>query len=118
MKEFHSLADENGEISKTDLIVHTKASKFWKGYMESKSKPGGLISKVECHLQLNKLLMNMDGDLFSLDNKNFLFIIGFVSKSYHVFENILERHIGIAKIRPLKNTKKYSHVVYFWYCFL
>jgi len=54
LKEFHSLADENGEISKTDLIVHTKASKFWKGYMESKSKPGGLISKVEVMSKADK----------------------------------------------------------------
>lgn len=46
MKEFSALVDDNGEISKTDLIVHTKASKFWKPYMESKSKHGGLISKV------------------------------------------------------------------------
>lgn len=46
MKEFSALVDEDGEISKTDLIVHTKASKFWKPYMEAKSKPGGLISKV------------------------------------------------------------------------
>lgn len=48
MKEFSALVDDNGEISKTDLIVHTKASKFWKPYMESKSKHGGLISKVQC----------------------------------------------------------------------
>ena len=46
MKEFSGLADDNGEISKTDLIVHTKASKFWKEYMQAKAKPGGLISKV------------------------------------------------------------------------
>ena len=46
MKEFSALVDDNGEISKTDLIVHTKASKFWKPYMESNSKHGGLISKV------------------------------------------------------------------------
>jgi len=47
MKEFSALVDDNGEISKTDLIVHTKASKFWKPYMESKSKHGSLLSKVE-----------------------------------------------------------------------
>ena len=46
MKEFSALVDDNGEISKTDLIVHTKASKFWKPYMESKSKHGSLLSKV------------------------------------------------------------------------
>ena len=46
MKEFSGLADDSGEISKTDLIVHTKASKFWKEYMQAKAKPGGLISKV------------------------------------------------------------------------
>ena len=46
MKECSALVDDNGEISKTDLIVHTKASKFWKPYIESKSKHGGLISKV------------------------------------------------------------------------
>ena len=46
MKEFEALADAEGEISKTDLIVQTKASKFWKGYMEAKSKPGALMSKV------------------------------------------------------------------------
>ena len=28
MKEFSALVDEDGEISKTDLIVHTKASKL------------------------------------------------------------------------------------------
>ena len=46
LKEFSALADENGEITKTDLIVQTKASKFWKGYMEAKSRPGALTSKV------------------------------------------------------------------------
>ena len=47
MNEFSALVDDNGEISKTDLIIHTKASKFWKPYMESKSKHGGVISKVQ-----------------------------------------------------------------------
>merc|ERR1719348_2362415 len=47
LADFTSIADENGEISKTDLIVHTKASSFWRSYMESKSKPGAVTSKVE-----------------------------------------------------------------------
>merc|ERR1711994_113252 len=54
MKEFSGLADDNGEISKTDLIVHTKASKFWKEYMQAKAKPGGLISKVEVMSKADK----------------------------------------------------------------
>ena len=44
--EFVELADENGEISKKDLIVLTKESKFWKKYMEVKARPGAQISKV------------------------------------------------------------------------
>ena len=46
LADFNSLSDENGEISKTDLIVHSKASSFWRGYMETKSKPGAITSKV------------------------------------------------------------------------
>ena len=46
LADFTSIADENGEISKTDLIVHTKASSFWRSYMESKSRPGAVTSKV------------------------------------------------------------------------
>merc|ERR1712045_596592 len=53
MKEFSGLADDSGEISKTDLIVHTKASKFWKEYMQAKAKPG-LISKVEVMSKADK----------------------------------------------------------------
>ena len=30
-----------------DLIVHTQASSFWRNYMESKSKPGAVTSKVK-----------------------------------------------------------------------
>lgn len=40
------IADEKGEISKRDLIVLTKESKFWKKYMEVKARPGAQISKV------------------------------------------------------------------------
>ena len=50
LKEFSALADENGEITKTDLIVQTKASKFWKGYMEAKSRPGAHTSKVRKYI--------------------------------------------------------------------
>ena len=46
LADFTSIADENGEISKTDLIIHTKASSFWRSYMESKSRPGAVTSKV------------------------------------------------------------------------
>merc|ERR1712113_869143 len=47
LTEFVEIADENGEISKRDLIVLTKESKFWKKYMEVKARPGAQISKVE-----------------------------------------------------------------------
>ena len=46
LSEFVEIADENGEISKRDLIVLTKESKFWKKYMEVKARPGAQISKV------------------------------------------------------------------------
>ena len=46
LADFTSISDANGEISKTDLIVHTKASSFWRSYMETKSKPGAVTSKV------------------------------------------------------------------------
>ena len=46
LADFTSISDANGEISKTDLIVHTKASSFWCSYMETKSKPGAVTSKV------------------------------------------------------------------------
>merc|ERR1719411_1531868 len=44
MKEFSGLADDSGEISKTDLIVHTKASKFWKEF-SGLADDSGEISK-------------------------------------------------------------------------
>ena len=48
LADFTALTDANGEIAKKDLIVHTKASSFWRGYMEAKSKPGShtITSKV------------------------------------------------------------------------
>lgn len=49
LETFAKLADENGEISKNDLIVHTKASSFWSGSdgLQGRSLRGGSISKVE-----------------------------------------------------------------------
>jgi hypothetical protein len=46
LADFTALSDANGEIAKKDLIVRTKASSFWRGYMEAKSKPGSHTSKV------------------------------------------------------------------------
>ena len=46
LADFTSITDDNGEITKTDLIVHSKASSFWRDYMETKSKPGAVTSKV------------------------------------------------------------------------
>ena len=46
LADFTSISDANGEIAKQDLIVHTKASSFWRSYMEAKSKPGSHTSKV------------------------------------------------------------------------
>ena len=46
LADFTALSDANGEIAKKDLIVRTKASRFWRGYMEAKSKPGSHTSKL------------------------------------------------------------------------
>ena len=46
LKMFTNLADENGEISKHDLIVKTKQSNFWKGNMDLKNYPGSHSTKV------------------------------------------------------------------------
>ena len=46
LADFTALSDANGEITKKDLIVHTKASRFWRRYMGAKSKPGSHTSKV------------------------------------------------------------------------
>ena len=47
LANFTTISDANGEISKSDLIVHTKASSFWRNYMESNSKSGAVTSKVK-----------------------------------------------------------------------
>jgi len=49
LETFGKLIDENGEISKTDMIMATKQSSFWKGHggLESKSATGSFTSKVE-----------------------------------------------------------------------
>ena len=51
LADFTALSDGNGEIAKKDLIVHTKASSFWRGYMEAKSRPGSHTSKVRLGTQ-------------------------------------------------------------------
>ena len=43
---FSALSDTKGEISKTDLLVHTKNSSFWKEFRGSKAKPCSHTSKV------------------------------------------------------------------------
>ena len=43
---FSNLTDSKGEISKHDLIVHSKQSSFWKGHMDLKYKPCGHSTKV------------------------------------------------------------------------
>jgi len=47
LASFSALSDETGEISKNDLLIHTKNSSFWKGFMESKARPCSHTSKVE-----------------------------------------------------------------------
>ena len=46
LASFSALSDKNGEISKTDLLVHTKHSSFWKDFLGSKTKPCSHTSKV------------------------------------------------------------------------
>ena len=46
LEAFRSLANEDGEISKNDIIVQTKQSTFWKGNMELKNKLGTHATKV------------------------------------------------------------------------
>ena len=38
MTVLREMANNNGEISKNDLLVHVKNSKIWKGFLESKTK--------------------------------------------------------------------------------
>ena len=46
LASFSALSDKNGEICKTDLLVHTKNSSFWKDFLGSKAKPCSHTSKV------------------------------------------------------------------------
>ena len=46
LASFSALSDTKGEISKTDLLVHTKNSSFWKEFLGSKTKPCSHTSKV------------------------------------------------------------------------
>merc|ERR1711892_936019 len=68
LADFTSISDANGEISKTDLIVHTKASSFWRSYMETKSKPGAVTSKVEIMNQTERSAKTQTA--FKLFDKN------------------------------------------------
>jgi len=47
MENFMKLVDENGEISKHDLIIQTKQSSFWSGHLDLKNAPCGHSTKVE-----------------------------------------------------------------------
>ena len=44
-----SIIDSSGDISKNDLLVHTRSSRFWKGFIGSKNKPCSPASKVGNH---------------------------------------------------------------------
>ena len=41
-----ALFNSSGDISKNDLLVHTRSSRFWKGFIGSKNKPCSPSSKV------------------------------------------------------------------------
>lgn len=64
-----SIIDSSGDISKNDLLVHTRSSRFWKGFIGSKNKPCSPASKVEffpdrssqTELAFKLLDMNKDG---------------------------------------------------------
>ena len=43
---FSALSDNNGEITKNELLIHTKNSSFWKEFQGSKAKPCSHTSKV------------------------------------------------------------------------
>ena len=47
LEVFTKLADDKGEISKHDLIVHTKNSSFWKSNLDLKTKGGSHSTKVK-----------------------------------------------------------------------
>ena len=64
LEVFTKLADDKGEISKHDLIVHTKNSSFWKSNLDLKTKGCNHSTKVKLinweenkniDLNLNKL---------------------------------------------------------------
>jgi len=47
MESFMRLVDDNGEISKHDLIIQTKQSSFWSGHLDLKNAPCSHSTKVE-----------------------------------------------------------------------
>ena len=44
-----ALFNSSGDISKNDLLVHTRSSRFWKGFIGSKNKPCSPSGKVGNH---------------------------------------------------------------------
>ena len=107
LKEFAVLADDAGEISKTDLIVQTKASKFWKGYMEAKSKPGALMSKV--NILIIKIIVHIHPQPLLLTRMcEFSFVIFPFSnvrsfKRFSSFEDFKSNFSSLTK--PITNTR-------------
>lgn len=51
-----SIIDSSGDISKNDLLVHTRSSRFWKGFIGSKNKPCSPASKLVLNILLQEML--------------------------------------------------------------
>ena len=59
MSSLKEMSNNEGEISKNDLLVHVKNSKIWKGFLESKTKnntSGSNVAKVHVFVCLHKML--------------------------------------------------------------
>ena len=125
LKEFAVLADDAGEISKTDLIVQTKASKFWKGYMEAKSKPGALMSKVNI-LIINIIVHIHPQPLLLTRMSEFSFVVFPFSnvrsfKRFSSFEDFKSNFPSLNLLLILeisKNREKRSLVNYLFFLYL
>jgi len=69
LEAFVKISDENGEISKNDIIIQTKQSSFWKGNMDLKNLPGSHSTKVEIMNKTDKTVGKVD-TAFRMFDKN------------------------------------------------
>jgi len=69
LEAFVKLVDDNGEISKNDIIIQTKQSSFWKGNLDLKNVPGSHSTKVEIMNKTDKTMGKVD-TAFKMFDKN------------------------------------------------